>query len=110
MLLGLTHRAHLIPFAPVWAWMALFLALGATVRSSMAASKRSNRPGSLAGSNAAWIAPVLFGVLLLVPAAITLYLRLILTPVPLRLAVAQVTVYAICLAALLLSSKTTFAE
>ena len=111
LLLGLSHRANLIPFAPVWAWMAALLALAATVRSALGGTLRPNRGETASGdatnhAAVSWLAPVLLGVLLLVPSAVVLYLRLTLTPTPLRLAVIQVALYVISLVALLLSSPT----
>ncbi|WP_419805180.1 hypothetical protein [Terriglobus sp.] len=102
LLLGLSHRAQWIPFAPVWAWMAALLALALTVRSAFTVASRSTSASRTAGT---WLTPVLLGVLLLAPSAIVLYLRLTLTPTPLRLAIAQMTLYALSLTVLLVASR-----
>jgi hypothetical protein len=95
LLLGLSHRAHQIPYSPVWSWAAAAISLFLALRAAFVSRYRSDAASGLF--------PLIgIVVLLLVPSVTMLYLQRTLHPTSFSLALAQMVLYRISAIVLLM--------
>jgi hypothetical protein len=97
LLFGLSHRAHQIPYEPVWSWAALVISLFLAIRAAFVSRSRSKAASD-------FLPLIGIVVLLLVPSVTVLYLQQTLHPTPFPLALAQIALYGISAIALLMRS------